>query len=349
MAVQSALSMIRKASQMPTWAKILAYGPTGTGKTVNGLMMPSPILAIDVEKGSVHYGDAYDFYVQRTRDLNVIRQTLVELRDNKCYLIFRDDEGKETDRVRIMSVVVDSGTTLYNLVNQRWIQKFQRDSKNPAYKLEGADYTQIKNDFKFNFINTLLDMEVHVYFICQQAANYLPLTYMKVDASDPYRPDIEKSTPHDFDVVLQMEKHGDDFRAVVKKSRIIDPKTRLNALPDVFEHVDKDRFIPELVEFITKKKVHNRSQDEKKQMEIKTNAEMQLDDLRKEVYALIEKLGWEPKRAQEEMLKQIGCASPKLTTFTLDKAERFIAYLHEQLLLEEGGSDGVDNTEQDVA
>jgi hypothetical protein len=324
----SALSMVQKAEKMPVYAKILAYGPMGTGKTINGLMMPSPVLAIDIEKGSVHYGGAYDFYVQRTRNLAVIKNTLLELRENKCHIPVFDDNGNEVDKVRINSLVIDSGSTLYHLVTQYWIQKFQRERRDPAYQLAGSDYTQVKSDFWINYINPLLDMDIHVYLICRRKNNYLPGTFMKINPENPYCPDIEASVPHEFDVVLHMTKDANDvYRADVDKSRVLDPKTRLSALPDVFENIDKDKFIPELIQFITKHKVYDRSGETKREMSAKTTADAMLDDLRSEIYGLIERLGWDGNKGKDECIKVTGIASPRLKTFTLDKAQLFVDYL----------------------
>lgn len=313
-------------------AKILSFGASGVGKTVHALKMPAPVLVIDTEKGTEQYGNFSDFYVMRTRNLETTKQILAELYSNNYIIPKYDDNDKQIGEVKLESVVIDSGSTIYDLVKSRYAKYYRKDD--PFYNLEGADWAIIKSDFKGNYIYPLLALDLHVDFICREAKNYLEGTYMKINLDDPYKPDIEPTVPYDFDVILHLQKNNGIYQCEVKKSRLLNEKGE-QALPEVIKDIDKETFMPWIIDLATRKKSIERDKpiEVRSKNVVAKKADEKLDNIKAEIREILIGKKWSNEEVQNSLMETVGVKSILTKDFTLEKAEQYLAYL--QTLIEQ--------------
>lgn len=346
---------INRASQIQPKAKILMFGGYAVGKTINALQMPKPLLAVDTEKGSEHYkAFTGDFHAVNTRDLQLTEQLLAELENNGGKIPEKDDAGNPTGKeIQLTSLIVDSGSTIYDLVKDKYFRYYRKN--NPFYNLEGADWGILKHHFKSNYIYRMLAMDLHMTLICREAKNYLEGSYMKRNLDEPFKADIEPSVLYDFDVVLHMQKTPSGiYRCEVKKTRLIDENGD-SLLPEVIENIDRRTFMPWMIDLITQKKALS---DNKKNTSVGTGANSsaapievnviknktaeELDRIKNEIKAILIDSKWDNDRVQNSLMDVVGVKSILIKEFTIDKAEKYLAYLR---LIRDGNNIDQDETE----
>jgi len=203
------MSLFKKATTVPTRLKAFVYGGPGTGKTITALSFPNPAV-IDTEKGTQHYSKYKDFSVLPAKDMKTIRAAIAEL--------LRDPQGFKT-------IVIDSGTVLYEAIVIALENKLKAKTGNPNYSIQPADYRIIKSEMK-NFIHELLSLDMNIIMTARSKTLYAKGEFMKDIGIGP---DIPEYIPFEFDVNLELRMEG-----TRRIARVL--KDRTNSLPLEFEY-----------------------------------------------------------------------------------------------------------------
>lgn len=237
------------ASKQPQYLKLLLTGMSGVGKTSSVVFgCPKPLLVFDLERGAIQYSKVSDFHVFQNDKAKGFDETSPD--NILWYLEQLLSVQKSGHQIPFKSILLDSGTVLYNRILNDYLQELREDGKPNKRKLEPNEYAFPKAKF-YKIIRTLKQLNVHVFITCHASDNYLKGDFMRVDPSDPIKPDCEKRLLHEMDVHYILAKHGQRFKATLKKSRLIDKqgKTLLAPVIDNFSNFD---LVPMLIEMMNK-------------------------------------------------------------------------------------------------
>lgn len=195
-------SPFQRAAAQKRRLKMLLYGPSGSGKTTFALQFPKPCV-IDLEQGTVMYGEKAEFDVFSATSFKEIRSALAFLSQNPG---------------RYETLIIDPITVAWEMTQTEWTEVFHLRNKKSAghkvefYTLQPGDWGLIKSDWK-DFIRDLLALPMHVVLISREKAQYADGAYM-VKTGVTF--DSEKSLEYYFDLVVRTEKN---YRAKVEKNR----------------------------------------------------------------------------------------------------------------------------------
>ena len=311
------LANVKQAKQIKKRFKAVFWGDFGTGKTTNALNYEPPVLVIDDEKGTEHYGDYYDFLVYPTRSYQDIKALVKELIESDCVV----------NGVRIETLVIDSLTVFYNLCQAWWFNYFQAKNSNPLYQLQPKDWSAIKSDFK-ELIDELLLLDVNVIVVAHQKTNYKSGSFMEIDQTEPYKPSLPDDTPHYFDVVLRFVKTKGKYSVENNKCRILNKEGR-EALPAKIENIDNKTFAKELMSYVKGGKIANKG-EEIEAKNVAVNAGSVPEEILASIFDRCKELNWTADHSVSQMQRVTGKTSTK--DLTIEEAYAFEKFLHEQVV-----------------
>jgi hypothetical protein len=186
-------SPFTKASKTNRRLKLFLWGPPGTKKTILSLQFPK-VVSVDMEKGSVLYGDNYDFDVIRTTDFEKARKSVKWLSENNH---------------NYCTLVIDPITVYWEGLQKKWSDIFLKrrpggkaGHKYEFYDFQAGDWGSIKSEFKA-FIRDILELDMNVIVTAQQKEKYKGgggSDYMKV-IGETF--DGEKKLPYMFDTIVR--------------------------------------------------------------------------------------------------------------------------------------------------
>ena len=147
--------------------------PTWHLKTVTSLNFPDPVV-IDYDGGTDWYTKVFKFKRLRTTDVDQSIQAIDEL--------IKDPAGAKT-------VVIDSMTKFWELMQEKHLKRLRVKKGNPAYTFQPIDYKAIKGDVK-SFINKLLALDLNIVATAQSKNVYSQDSgeFMKVVDTEPDGP-----------------------------------------------------------------------------------------------------------------------------------------------------------------
>lgn len=180
-----------KASSVEKRLKMLLWGESGSGKTSLALKFPNAYV-IDMERGTDHYGDKYDFTVVKTNDadevLNQINALMTEKHDYK-------------------TLVIDPITVFWDAFQRKWTEIISGNKGDKApgkhedyYELQFGDWKVLNNEYgEFMRLLTRLDMNV----ICTAHSK---IAYKKGSMAvvEGVTWDAQKDTNYYFDTEVQL-------------------------------------------------------------------------------------------------------------------------------------------------
>jgi flagellar hook-basal body complex protein FliE len=324
----SQLARISKARQQETKIKALLYGKAGTGKTTSVLAScERPVLVIDTEKGSSIYGGAFDFDLFESLDPLDILQLTEEMLQAVA-------QGQQ---LPWKTIVIDSGTVLYALIKQHALEKFRTVDKNPEKMKLDLDEWAYPKELLYKIINNLKKLPIHLYVTAHEAPNYLPNQIMKVDPTNPTRPDLEKRSEHEFDVIIHLEKKNGKHKATVKKSRLINSKGE-QILPEVIDNVSNMDFAAMLHKLVREAKGIQKSAPTEPTNVIRTNAKF--ESMLDEALTNVQALQWSTDRLVALFKEYTGHDNPNTLRDDPDaeaKIARFLDMTRTELANASGG------------
>ena len=229
----------KKAEKTASRLKLYVYGESGTGKTVTALSFPSPAV-IDAERGTIFYGDKFDFDVKYTSNPTEVMTLIREL--------IIDPSGYK-------SLVIDPFTTIYEAILDQQTMFMRKKTGNKTYELKPLDYKAIKSQVR-TIVQMLLALDMNIIVTARSKTLYESSdgNFMKVVGTQPDGP---KNLPYLFDTVIELEKTAEGKRLAHVE------KDRSNKLPEVFEfsyealveYWGLEGFEREPVQFVAQKKL----------------------------------------------------------------------------------------------
>lgn len=194
-----------KAETRERRLKLLLWGEPGTGKTVTSLKFPSPVV-IDLEKGTVLYGDDFKFHVQHTNDADMCMSYVDWLLANK-----HDFRTLIIDPITVYWAAVQDKYRAIFMERKQGSKGFKID----FYEFQRNDWNTMKAEYK-RFTRKLIKLDMNIIVTAHQK------TLFSEDGSMTNLGatfDSEKKTGYDFDVIVQTYVKDNELWAKVHKQR----------------------------------------------------------------------------------------------------------------------------------
>jgi hypothetical protein len=195
--------------------KALLYGPPGKGKTWFGLASPGPVAVIDTEGGTA-------FYAKREGLSEFDRLSTKSYAD-----IIRALDFLATGDTKYQTLVIDPVTIVYDQLQDAALKVRTRKAGAKAARsqqafdaddvdLEMLDWGRIKRSYKA-LMRRITNLPMHVIVTAREkdVTERRNGEMVKVGT----RPDAEKGTAYEFDVVLRLDSKGTTRIATVEKDR----------------------------------------------------------------------------------------------------------------------------------
>lgn len=214
--------LAKKATLDDVNLKIMIWGESGSGKSRFALSAPNPIV-VDLEGSTRLYANEFDFWkaeIDKNNQLACNPATLVKNVINEIF------NGEYPDR---KTLIIDPVTDLLDCIENICATQYEKnigekiDTLNAVQKTKWYAY---RRDTSRTILNQLKDVPMNLVLVARAKNMWdtkdgkmqpIGLTY-----------DALEITEYLMDIVIQLEKNGDETKAIVKKSR-------LGNLPKVLE------------------------------------------------------------------------------------------------------------------
>lgn len=208
------MSLAKKATLDDVNLKIMVWGESGSGKSRFSLSAPAP-LVIDLEGSTRLYADEFDFWKAEIDKNNPKAVNSAALTKN---LIIEILEGQYPDR---KTLIVDPITDLLDCLEDISAKKYEDmigkkvDQLNQLQKTKWYAY---RRESARAMLNQLKDVPTNLILVARAKAVWdtkdgkmqpVGITYDALDIVE-----------YLMDIVIQLERNGDETRAIVKKSRL---------------------------------------------------------------------------------------------------------------------------------
>lgn len=206
--------LAKKATLEDVNLKILVWGEAGSGKSRFALSAPAP-LVIDLEGSTRLYANEFDFWKAEVDKTNPQAGNPGSLTINLLKEIL---EGKYPDR---KTLIVDPVTDLLDCIEDVSAKKYEEMIGKKVTELNAVQKTKwyaYRRETARNILNQLKDIPMNLILVARAKNLWdtkdgkmqpVGLTYDALDIVE-----------YLMDIVIQLEKNGDETRATVKKSRL---------------------------------------------------------------------------------------------------------------------------------
>lgn len=207
--------LAKKATLEDVNLKIMIWGESGSGKSRFALSAPAP-LVIDLEGSTRLYADEFDFWKAEIDKNNQQACNSAALTKN---LIREILEGQYPDR---KTLVVDPITDLLDCIEDICSREYEKmigkkvDTLNPLQKTKWYAY---RRDTSRNILNQLRDVPMNLVLVARAKNLWDTNKDGKMQVAG-LTYDALEIVEYLMDIVIQLEKNGDETKAIVKKSRI---------------------------------------------------------------------------------------------------------------------------------
>ncbi len=208
------MPLAKKATLEDVNLKIMIWGESGSGKSRFSLSAPSP-LVIDLEGSTRLYADEFDFWKAEVDKTNSLASNPATLTVN---LIKEILEGQYTDRE---TLIIDPVTDLLDCIEDVSAKKYEEMIGKKVTELNAVQKTKwyaYRREMARTVLNQLKDVPMNLILVARAKNLWdtkdgkmqpVGLTYDALDIVE-----------YLMDIVIQLEKNGDETRAIVKKSRL---------------------------------------------------------------------------------------------------------------------------------
>lgn len=208
------MALAKKATLDDVNLKIMIWGESGSGKSRFSLSAPSP-LVIDLEGSTRLYADEFDFWKAEVDKTNPLASNPATLTVN---LIKEILEGQYPDR---KTLIIDPLTDLLDCIEDVSAKKYEEMIGKKVGELNAVQKTKwyaYRREMARTVLNQLKDIPMNLILVAraknlwdQKDGKMQPvgLTYDALDIVE-----------YLMDIVIQLEKNGDETKAIVKKSRL---------------------------------------------------------------------------------------------------------------------------------
>lgn len=206
--------LAKKATLEDVNLKILVWGESGSGKSRFALSAPAP-LVIDLEGSTRLYANEFDFWKAEVDKTNPQAGNPGSLTINLLKEIL---EGKYPDR---KTLIIDPVTDLLDCIEDVSAKKYEEMIGKKVTELNAVQKTKwyaYRRETARNILNQLKDIPMNLILVARAKNLWdtkdgkmqpVGLTYDALDIVE-----------YLMDIVIQLEKNGDETRAIVKKSRL---------------------------------------------------------------------------------------------------------------------------------
>ena len=195
----------RKPESIEKKLKMLLFGSWKVGKTMAALNFPS-VYAIDCEKGMVH--DQYVRLLQENHS-EILQTSDVDE-------VIEEVRALGTDTHHFQTVLIDPITLIESDLMEKGeaeLRKTTKDYKEGDIRVYGIRDRKLKR-----LINLLNRLDMNVIVTAHGKINYAPGGTMQVIGTTF---DGWKRWPFEFDLIIELERRGDQRVAIVRGSRLV--------------------------------------------------------------------------------------------------------------------------------
>ena len=206
--------LAKKATLEDVNLKVMVWGESGSGKSRFALSAPAP-LVIDLEGSTRLYANEFDFWKAEVDKTNPQAGNPGSLTINLLKEIL---EGKYPDR---KTLIIDPVTDLLDCIEDVSAKKYEEMIGKKVTELNAVQKTKwyaYRRETARNILNQLKDIPMNLILVARAKNLWdtkdgkmqpVGLTYDALDIVE-----------YLMDIVIQLEKNGDETRAIVKKSRL---------------------------------------------------------------------------------------------------------------------------------
>lgn len=206
--------LAKKATLEDVNLKVMVWGESGSGKSRFALSAPNPIV-IDLEGSTRLYANEFDFWKAEVDKTNPQAGNPGSLTINLLKEIL---EGKYPDR---KTLIVDPVTDLLDCIEDVSAKKYEEMIGKKVTELNAVQKTKwyaYRRETARNILNQLKDIPMNLILVAR-AKNLWDTKDGKMQPVG-FTYDALDIVEYLMDIVIQLEKNGDETRAIVKKSRL---------------------------------------------------------------------------------------------------------------------------------
>ena len=206
--------LAKKATLEDVNLKVMVWGESGSGKSRFALSAPNPIV-IDLEGSTRLYANEFDFWKAEVDKTNPQAGNPGSLTINLLKEIL---EGKYPDR---KTLIVDPVTDLLDCIEDVSAKKYEEMIGKKVTELNAVQKTKwyaYRRETARNILNQLKDIPMNLILVAR-AKNLWDTKDGKMQPVG-LTDDALDIVEYLMDIVIQLEKNGDETRAIVKKSRL---------------------------------------------------------------------------------------------------------------------------------
>lgn len=208
------MALAQEATLNDVNLKVMIWGESGSGKSRFALSAPAP-LVVDLEGSTRLYAGEFNFWKAEIDKTNQLACNSASLVKNIITEILK---GEYPDR---KTLIIDPVTDLLDCIEDICASQYEKqigkkvDSLNAVQKTKWYAY---RRETSRTILNQLKDVPMNLILIARAKNVWdtvdgkmqpVGLTYDALDIVE-----------YLMDIVIQLEKNGDDIKAIVKKSRI---------------------------------------------------------------------------------------------------------------------------------
>lgn len=219
------MSLAKKATLDDVNLKIMVWGESGSGKSRFALSAPNP-LVVDLEGSTRLYAGEFDFWKAEVDKNNPQAGNSAALTKN---LIVEILEGQYPDRA---TLIIDPVTDLLDCIEEICSKEYEKVIGKKVETLNAVQKTKwyaYRRETSRKLLNQLKDVPMNLILVAR-AKNVWDTKDGKMQPVG-LTYDALEIVEYLMDIVIQLEKDGDNTKAIVKKSR-------LGNLPKILEVKD---------------------------------------------------------------------------------------------------------------
>ena len=208
------MALAKKATLDDVNLKIMVWGESGSGKSRFALSSPNP-LVVDLEGSTRLYASQFDFYKAEVNKTDNRASNPATLTVNLIEEILK---GEYPDR---KTLIIDPVTDLLDCIEDASAKKYEQiigKKVGELNQLQKTKWYAYRREMTRTVLNQLKDIPMNLILVARAKNVWdtkdgkmqpVGLTYDALDIVE-----------YLMDIVIQLEKTGEETRAIVKKSRI---------------------------------------------------------------------------------------------------------------------------------
>lgn len=208
------MSLAKKAVLDDVNLKVMVWGESGSGKSRFALSAPKPIV-VDLEGSTRLYAGEFDFWKAEIDKNNELASNSATLTKNLIKEILK---GKYPDR---QTLIIDPITDLLDCIEEICSREYEKmigkrvDTLNAVQKTKWYAY---RRETTRKMLNQLKDVPMNLILVAR-AKNVWDTKEGKMQPVG-LTYDALEIVEYLMDIVIQLEKVGEETKAIVKKSRL---------------------------------------------------------------------------------------------------------------------------------